>query len=320
MRETTLYNILCATDDNYVPYCGIMLTSLFENNKELNLCIYILAEHLSDKSKNEFATLARNYSQKIEIITVNNDILKDCPIRIEDHVSIATYYRLLAPVLLPSDIDKILYLDCDIIINGDISSLYKENIDGLPIAMSKDEAFFSEEKYKRLNYNKSNTYKNAGVALINIKYWRDNNITEKCLEYISKYPKRIKFHDQDTLNAVLHKEMKLLPIKYNLQTGFLLTHYTQYYKNELEEIIAAANSPIIIHFTGASKPWYKGSRHPFCNLFLYYKSISLWKDEPLKRCKQSLHSHLIELRNKLIWILGIKKRPQSYIINKYQRL
>ena len=98
MKETTLYNILCATDDNYVPYCGIMLTSLFENNKELNLCIYILAEHLSDRSRNEFAELAKNYDQKIEIITVNNETLKDCPIRIGDHVSIATYYRLLAPV------------------------------------------------------------------------------------------------------------------------------------------------------------------------------------------------------------------------------
>ena len=121
------YNILCATDDNYVPYCGIMLTSLFENNKELKLYIYILAEHLSDRSRNEFATLARNYNQKIEIITVNNDTLKDCPIRIGDYVSIATYYRLLAPILLPSEIDKVLYLDCDIIINDNISELYNED-------------------------------------------------------------------------------------------------------------------------------------------------------------------------------------------------
>ena len=111
MKSATLYNILCATDDNYVPYCGIMLTSLFENNKELKLCIYILAEHLSDKSRNEFATLARNYCQRIEIITVENEVFNKCPIRPGDHVSIVTYYRLLAPILLPSNIDTILYLD-----------------------------------------------------------------------------------------------------------------------------------------------------------------------------------------------------------------
>ena len=115
------YNILCATDDNYVPYCGIMLTSLFENNKGLNFCIYILVEHLSNKSKSEFATLAKKYSQNIEIITVDGEKLKECPIRTGDHVSIVTYYRLLAPILLPSDVDKILYLDCDMIINGNIT-------------------------------------------------------------------------------------------------------------------------------------------------------------------------------------------------------
>ena len=80
------YNILCATDDKYVPYCGIMLTSLFENNKELNFCIYILTEYLSDKSKNELEALASNYKQKIEVIAINNEILKCCPIRKEDHV------------------------------------------------------------------------------------------------------------------------------------------------------------------------------------------------------------------------------------------
>lgn len=317
MKETTLYNILCATDDNYVPYCGIMLTSLFENNKELKLYIYILAEHLSDKSRNEFATLARNYNQKIEIITVNNDTLKDCPIRTGDHVSIATYYRLLAPILLPSEIDKVLYLDCDIIINNNISKLYNEDIKGYSIAMCIDEAFFLEEKYERLDYCKSYTYKNAGVALINIKHWRKNNIAQKCFEYISKYPERVKFHDQDTLNAVLHKEMKLLPIRYNLQTGFLLTDYTRYYEDEMPEILEAAKSPVIIHFTGASKPWYKGAQHPFCNLFLYYKSISLWKNYPLKRHKQSLYNSFIELRNRLIWTFGIKKKPKSYIIDKH---
>ena len=316
MSTITSYNILCATDDNYVPYCGIMLTSLFENNKELNFCIYILAEHLSEKSRNEFATLAKKYSQKIEIITVDSKRLKDCPIRTGDHVSIVTYYRLLAPILLPSDVDKILYLDCDMIINGNISALYNEDIKEHPIAMSKDEAFFIEEKYERLDYCKSYAYKNAGVTLINLKYWRENKIADKCLEYISKYPERVKFHDQDTLNAVLHKEIKLLPIKYNLQTGFLYTDYTRYYENDMPEILEATKSPVIIHFTGVSKPWFKDSRHPYRKRFMHYKNISLWKAHPLKENRYSLYERIIRLRNEIIWALGIMKRPKSYIIEE----
>ena len=316
MKETTLYNILCATDDNYVPYCGIMLTSLFENNKELNLCIYILAEHLNDRSLNEFAELSKNYDQKIKIITVNNDVLKDCPIRLGDHVSIATYYRLLAPYLLPKNIEKILYIDCDIIINGNLSSLYEINIKGHPIAMSKDEAYFIEEKYTRLDYSRSYTYKNAGVALINLKHWRENDIANICLEYISKNPEKLTFHDQDTINAVLHKEIKLLPIKYNLQTGFLLTDYSKHFEKEMVEILEAAKEPVIIHYTGVSKPWYKDSKHPYTKRFLYYKSMSLWKDYPLIKNRTSIYNRFIQIRNEIIWFLGIKKRPKSYIIDK----
>ena len=120
----------------------------------------------------------------------------------------------------------------------------------------------------------------------------------------------------DTLNAVLHNEMKLLPIKYNLQTGFLFTDYTRYYGNEMPEILEAIKSPVIIHFTGISKPWFIGSRHPYRKRFMHYKNISLWKTHPLKKHRYSLYERIIRLRNEIIWALGIKKRPESYIIDE----
>ena len=310
------YNILCATDDNYVLYCGIMLTSLFENNQEDDIDVYLLTEGISKENNETLQMLANKYGKNIIPILVDNEILGKCPIRIGDHVSIATYYRLLAPYLLPKNIEKILYIDCDIIINGNLSSLYEINIEDHPAAMCKDEAFFIDEKYERLDYSKEYSYKNAGVALLNIQYWRENDLADKCLEYISKYPERVKFHDQDTLNALLHKDIISLPIKYNLQTGFLLTDYTKNYKNEFDEIIEAAKSPVIIHFTGVNKPWYKGSRHPFCNRFMHYRNISYWHSHPLKQHKQSLYDRIIGLRNNIIWSLGIKRKPQSYIIEQ----
>ena len=290
--------------------------------RDLDIILQEIIEHpevmriTKDSDGNEFAELSKNYDQKIKIITVNNDVLKDCPIRLGDHVSIATYYRLLAPYLLPKNIEKILYIDCDIIINGNLSSLYEINIKGHPIAMSKDEAYFIEEKYTRLDYSRSYTYKNAGVALINLKHWRENDIANICLEYISKNPEKLTFHDQDTINAVLHKEIKLLPIKYNLQTGFLLTDYSKHFEKEMVEILEAAKEPVIIHYTGVSKPWYKDSKHPYTKRFLYYKSMSLWKDYPLIKNRTSIYNRFIQIRNEIIWFLGIKKRPKSYIIDK----
>ena len=103
-------NILCATDDNYVPYCGIMLTSLFENNKEQDIVVYLMTAELNEKNIADLDKLAEQYHQEIHIVKVDNDVLKNCPIRIGDHVSISAYYRLMASSLLSKSVDKILYL------------------------------------------------------------------------------------------------------------------------------------------------------------------------------------------------------------------
>ena len=311
-----MINILCTPDNNYVPYCGIMLTSLFENNKGVDFEVYIMCEGLDGKNIADFEKLSEFYNVPINILTVNKELFKKCPVRPGDHISIAAYFRLIAPEMLPKHINKVLYIDCDIIVNASIEEFYAFNIDKNAFGAVIDEAFFNNEKYERLCYDKRYSHINSGVLLLNLDYWRENKIADKCLEYISKYPERVKFHDQDTLNAVLHNEMKLLPIKYNLQTGFLLTDYAKNYKNEMPEILEAAKSPVIIHFTGVSKPWFKGSRHPYRKRFLHYKNISLWKAHPLKKNRYSLYERIIRLRNEIIWALGIMKRPESYIIEE----
>lgn len=311
-----IINILCTPDDNYIPYCGIMLTSLFENNKDLNICVYVMCEHLEEKSIADLKWLSEHYNVDLNFIIVNKETFKECPIRTGDHVSIAAYYRLIASNVLPAHINKILYLDCDIIVNDSIKELYNYNIEGFALGAIVDEAFFDSSKYERLCYDKQYSHINSGVILFNIDYWRNNHIAAKCLEYISRYPERVKFHDQDTINAVLHKEIKLLPIKYNLQTGFLLTDYSKHFEKEMVEILEAAKEPVIIHYTGVSKPWYKDSKHPYTKRFLYYKSMSLWKDYPLIKNRTSIYNRFIQIRNEIIWFLGIKKRPKSYIIDK----
>lgn len=307
-------NILCTPDNNYIAYCGIMLTSLFENNKDVDICVYVMCEHLEEKSIAKLKRLSEHYSVDIKIITVNKETFKECPVRTGDHVSIAAYYRLIAPDVLPRHINKILYLDCDIIVNGSIEELYNYNVEGYALGAIVDEAFFDSGKYERLCYDKHYSHINSGVVLFNLEYWRKGKIAKKCLNYVSDFPERVKFHDQDTLNAVLHKEMKLLPIKYNLQTGFLLTDYARFYRNEMPEILESTKSPVIIHFTGANKPWYKGSRHPYCKSFLNYKSISLWNETPLLKEKTSFKESMHKLATELIWKLRIKKRPETYII------
>ena len=310
------YHILCATDDKYVPYCGIMLTSLFENNIDLRFCVHILSEGLNEQNRNDLTKFANNYGQSVEFVTIDKDILKDCPIKKNDYVSLATYYRILAPMLLSTDIDIILYLDCDIIINNNIAELYNIDISDYAVGGVIDDDFGNEEKYQRLNIPTKDYYTNAGVLLVNLKYWRENEIVNKCLDYIKNNANKIIQHDQDVINAILHEKIKRLPLTYNFQTAFILSHLQYKYTIEIKDMIRICMyNPTIIHYTGSGKPWYKHSQHPYTNHYLRYHRISIWKQHPIidtDKFKDKIIRYII----KALWRLGIKKRPQFYILEK----
>lgn len=302
---SSIINILCATDDNYVPYCGTMLTSLFENNQTSKFNVFVLNEHLTEKNIQDMVSLAETYSQVIHFVTVTSDVLKDCPIRKKDHVTLATYYRLMAPVLLSQKIDKILYLDCDIIVDGSILDLWNENIDGFAIGGVVDESYLNLSYYERLQIDLHKKYFNAGVLLINLRYWREHDVMERCFSCISAMQEKLKLHDQDTLNVVLQNEVKLFPVKYNFQTGFL------YIEKPLEvcvrkEVLDTLLAPIVIHFTGRRKPWLAHYYHPYVSRYRYYRSISLWKNTPLV---MKFKEEWRYFRHQIKFALGMKKRP-----------
>ena len=316
MKNQNKYHILCATDDKYVPYCGIMLTSLFENNIGGEFCVHILSEGLNEQNRNDLTKFAIKYGQSIEFLTIDKEILKNCPIKESDYVSLATYYRILAPMLLSTDIDIILYLDCDIIINNNIAELYNINLSGYAIGGVIDDDYGNEEKYQRLSIPQKDYYTNAGVLLINLKYWRENNIVDKCLDYIKNNADRLVQHDQDVINAILHDKIKHLPLTYNFQTAFVLFHLQYKYTTEIKNMVRECMyNPTIIHYTGSGKPWHKHSQHPHANRYLRYHRISNWKHHPIidtDNLKDKIRRCII----KALWRLGIKKRPQFYILEK----
>ncbi len=313
------HNILCATDNNFIPYCGIMLTSLFEKNKDIKFNVFILSEGLNKKNITDIATLADIYQQNIEIVIVKEELLKNCPIRKGDHVSIATYYRIIAPELLPSRIDRVLYLDCDIIINNCITELYNTNLDDKAFGAIIDEDHLNTEKYSRLNIAFNKGYINAGVLLMNLKYWREHNLVNKCLSFINENQKKLKQHDQDALNAVLYDKIKLLPLKYNFQTGFLFKNVYPFDENVKNEISDTAYNPTVIHYTTIRKPWVKRCQHPYRNHFHYYRKKSLWKNTTMIDT-DSLKAKLIYYLANIVWTLGLKKRQKPFIIDTQKKV
>ncbi|MDY3063131.1 MAG: glycosyltransferase family 8 protein [Bacteroidaceae bacterium] len=302
----TTMNIVCATDDNYVPLCGIMLTSLFENNKDCHIDTYIITSDLNKKNKSQLEALSTSktgYDTTIHFCETSEQTFKNCPIRKGDHVSLAAYYRLLTPLILPTHVEKVLYLDCDIIITDSLYQLYNTDISDVSLAACAEhdgeigKLQVSESHITRLGYPIKWGYFNSGVLLINLSYWRKNNISNTLIDYISNNKEKCLLHDQDALNAVLGGQKKFIPYKYNFMTYLFTPGYATYNKDVFLE-----ERPAIIHYCTPTKPWdWYLYDYPFSKQREHYRTISPWKNwENNMPMKKKLIRKFLSWKNKLI--------------------
>lgn len=273
-------NVVCATDDNFVQHCCIMLVSLLVNNKDVE--IYVLTEGLNSVNKRIITEEINRYNGRVHFCLVDPHVVEKFPMpsfKGLSHISRATYYRLLITDLLPVSVHKAIYLDCDMIINHSIEELWKINLDGYALAASLQIGYGYEAL--RLGYPIEYGYFNAGMNVINLDYCRENNVSQLLVDYIKDNFDKIKFHDQDALNGVLHdKTLHVMPqwnmtsVVYSYQLNRkgdrILGKLVNDYENEKKNAIEHLKNPIILHYVSKPKPWQKGCIHPLYHLYYDY--------------------------------------------------
>lgn len=307
-------NIICAADDKYLPYCGIMLTSLFECNKDVKFDVTILQPEATTESNilSKIKKLAIHYGANIQLKEVTEEMLpSELCYSCENFVRSlpkAAYFRLITPNIMPEQVDKVLYLDCDIIINGSIKELYNEDISQVAVAAVPD--LPNEQTFHRLGFQPNDWYFNSGVLLMNLKYWRDHHVTERCLQCLREEREKIVFHDQDTLNLVLKNEKKRLSVKYNFQTNFLNSNVKSDKRiyQEVKPYLSKEKQPIIIHFIYKVKPWHRYDNHPYHDYFMHFRKISFFSDAKILLPKRN--------GNILKWIRSIVILELSRFLKK----
>ena len=231
-----------------------------------------------------------------------------------DYITKATYYRLFIDRMLNSDIDKVLYLDSDIVVDKSLETLWNSNISNYAVGCVTD---MSEAKhdYNRLDFDPKLGYFNAGVLLINLKYWRDHHIIDEFVNIIINHPEMIEQHDQDVLNIVLCKNKFTLPLTYNVQNGFLFKpEYLELdekkYKMDLEQ---AVQNPVIIHYTAVIKPWHLECNHPLRKRWFKYRNLTMWKKCRIKRKRSIIRTKIGNLLRKYHLRPQIPKEVNKYI-------
>jgi lipopolysaccharide biosynthesis glycosyltransferase len=279
-------NIVLSTDNNFVPHCATTIMSIIKNNTS-NLYFYILTEGLNDENSNILRKIVIDNHCEINYIKVQNNLLNRCIMPNSNtlsHISIATYYRLFIADLLPENVNKVIYFDCDIIVRNSLTDLWNEDISDYAIGSVYHLCTKNFTEPKRLGYPVEYGYFNAGVLLINLDYWRSNHITEKLLTYLEKNCQNVFYHDQDVLNSVLYDQCKWLPFKWNMMTSFFQKdifsqklndqkefHQPFYIEGKIE-MRREINNPSVIHFVARPKPWNQGCVHPYrMEYFKYLK-------------------------------------------------
>jgi len=235
--------IFFSTDDNYIPYLDVAISSLLENaSREYEYRIMILNTGLSADNVNKILQNERE-GVSIDFVDISDEVER-IRARLKDvyHFSVVTYYRLFIASLFPK-YDKVLYLDCDIVVLGDVSELF--NIDlGQNILGAAPEGFVRSTREFRLYAEKAlgvdpDGYVNAGVLLMNLAEFRKNRIEQKFIELISEYDFDLLDPDQAYLNHLCLGKIHVLPSSWNKEP---MPHVMEGKKN-------------IVHFALYKKPW-----------------------------------------------------------------
>ena len=307
--------IVCATDDNYAPYCGVMLTSVFENNKDREVSAYILVDKsLQEKQQRRFKKLSEKYGVEITFVLVDKSFFEQFPLKGDSinikHWSIVTYYRLYVEDLLPKDVNKVLYLDCDIIVDRSLGELFDMDWDGYSVGAIPDMCTEWQEYYDRLGYDRSYGYFNAGVLFMNLDYWRTHSIGQKCIDFLSSNYDRIFNNDQDVLNVITRDSKRTLPVSYNYQMQLCMPYFFNTFNENMKKDVLETKSPNIIHYAAELKPWMtKYYFHPFNKEWHKYKKLSPWKHINDKLPEKRSFNGFI--KRYILWPIGIMvKRPE----------
>lgn len=291
-------NICLSTDDNYSKYAGVVITSVLLNSDNKNLKFFILDGGISQENKEKILSLKSIKECNIEFVPINEDLFEIYKqIGTHSYISLSTYYRLKLASLL-NNIEKVLYLDCDVIVNSDITDLYNTDITEYYAAGVTDTAMKSSGWVPKLENN--NLYFNAGVLLFNLKKIREDNIEQEFEKYVQKEFENIRVGDQQIINVVCQGKIKQVESAWNVQSSNFVNRsdYT--------------NSPKIVHFIGRQKPWIFGSINYWKDLYFNVLKNTPWKLSQEEIFKWTILNKVISLVNYFKYRPLFMFRPRFY--------
>jgi lipopolysaccharide biosynthesis glycosyltransferase len=271
--------VMFCCNPGYYQHLAVALASLLENNQRQALDITIVTSCRDAKAERRLlGTLPSHPDVEVHIKHFELDGLRALPT--SHHITAETYLRILVLDMLPPDCDRIIYLDCDLVVLAALKGLWETDIGDYALAAVPDP--YGAERPDALGMPEGAAYVNAGVLFINVARWRAQGLAARVIDYASRAGSRLEYHDQDAINAVLHGQILTLPFRWNCQARMFRANGSLP-RLDRAALRAATGDPAIIHYTTAQKPWMFTAFMPKRALYHRYLALTAWRGAPLTR-------------------------------------
>ena len=311
-------HIVYASDDGFSEILGISMISLYENSKNMeSIQVYILDTGITESNKNKLESICKTYNRALPIWIKAKNICEELSMNVAvDRGSLSQYARLFISRDLPADLHRVLYFDCDILVNASIRELWSLDLHGKTIGALMDA--FSRQYRANINLKKDDIMFNSGVMLIDLDKWKEQQIEKKLMKFIAGKQGKIQQGDQGALNAVLSHDTYCFEPRFNSVTIYYDFSYEEmlvyrkppkFYSWEL--VNEAIENPDIIHFTTSflsRRPWVEGCKHRYVGEWMKYKKISPWTDKELWKYKKATGL-------KGVYIMLVEHMPRKMVIH-----
>lgn len=302
-------NIVFASDNNYAQHTAVAMASVLVNTKvPQKIQFYLIDDEIQPGNKEKITKTVQNLGGNIEFIKIKNSKLEDC--YVSGELSRASYFRLDIANILGESIEKIIYLDCDLLVYDDIEKMWQLDMGGKPVAATCDlgimaSARVRKQKNKFIGLPFDAPYFNAGVLMMDLKKWRDGNYAEAIIALATqnKYPN----HDQDALNKFFMNNWQEIPLRWDVIPPVFNLFLKILNKPDLrKKAIEAKLNPAIFHYAGGYKPWEYEIHNGFNDKYYEYLKLTEYKDAKMpqfdkRRKNRSIKRQILRLKMGNMW-------------------
>lgn len=275
-------DVLFCADRGYLPHVATAAASVAESSPGRALRFHLITCDAPSEAEEKLRAGLRRYpAATLAIHRVEGERLDR--LFVDRHVTREAYLRFLAPEMLPAEVDRVIYLDVDLVVLDDIAHLRDADLAGKAVGAVPEVDWAEaapDARAAALGLAPGHRYVNSGVLVIDLARWRRDGLGPKLLDCAAALGPRATYFDQDALNVALQGDIALLDRRWNVQTLMLGGWYRTAMPKDWSATAAARRAPGIVHFSTGAKPWRFRARTRRRADWFRFRDLTPWRDAP----------------------------------------